>query len=90
MKTKTKKVSAKIRKKKSEPLTLEAFINYTQKVLLPALDKHFTTKSDIVSLREEFNDFKNVFLANQKLMLKKSDLLLSYTKRSNRGFKKQF
>ncbi len=69
MKTQNKKTSVKIRKKKSEsePLTLEVLDKYTQKVLLPALDKNFATKKE----------FNNIFLANQKLMLKKLDILLS-------------
>jgi len=72
MKIKTKKVSTKIRKKKlkSEPLTLEAFINYNQKVLLPALEEKFATK-------KEFKDFKNSSLANQDAILKNLDILLA-------------
>lgn len=70
MKTKTKKVSPKTREKKLEPLTLEAFINYNQKVLLPALEKKFATK-------EEFNDFKNSSLTNQDAILKNQDIILT-------------
>ena len=70
MKTKTKKVSPKIRKKKSEPLTLKAFVDYNQKVLLPVLEEKFATK-------EEFNDFKDSSLTNQDALLKKMDILLT-------------
>lgn len=50
---KTKKVSAKIRKKKPEtkPLTLEILADYSQNVLLPTMDEHFVTK-------KEFNEVK--------------------------------
>ena len=72
MKTKTKKVSTKIKKRKSEskPLTLEVLADYNQKVLLPALNEHFATK-------KEFNDFKNSSLTNQDTILKKLDILLT-------------
>ena len=72
MKTKTKKISTKIRKKKleSKPLTLEVLADYNQKVLLPALDEHFATK-------KEFSDFRNSSLTNQDAILKKLDILLT-------------
>ena len=70
MKTKTKKVFAKIKKKKSEPLTLEACINYNQKVLLPALEEKFATK-------KEFGDFRDSSLTNQDAILKNIDILLA-------------
>lgn len=82
MKTKTKKISAKRGKKKSEaePLTLEALADYSQNVLLPAMDEHFATKT-------EFNDFRNSSLTNQDAMLKKLDILL--TEKEVAGYQKE-
>ena len=72
MKTKTKKVSTKTRKKKSEskPLTLEMLDKYTQRVLLPALEEKFATK-------KELSDFKNSSLTNQDALLKNQGILLT-------------
>ena len=60
MKTKTKKTSIKIKKRKleSEPLTLKMLADYTQKVLLPTLEERLVTKKEFSGLKADVKGLK--------------------------------
>lgn len=57
-------------KENQKPLTLEQFIEYNEKVLIPELEDKFVTK-------KEFNEFKDKIYTDVDGLSKKLDILLT-------------
>jgi len=62
--------------KNHKPLTLDTLANYSQQVLLPAMDERFVVKQEFNQFKQEFNQFKNENLTGQDTILKRLELLL--------------
>ena len=69
--------------KNQKPLTLDMLADYSQQVLLPAMDERFVAKQDFNQfkqdfnqLKDDFNEFKDENLTGQDTILKKLELLL--------------
>ncbi|MEK7080551.1 MAG: hypothetical protein AAB925_01825 [Patescibacteria group bacterium] len=45
---------------KEKPLTLKELAKYNKEVLFPAMEKKFTTKKDLLSLKEDFATKKEI------------------------------
>ena len=63
--------------KEANPLTLEQLADYSQKVLLPAMDERFVVKKEFNELKQGFDKFRNESLTAQDEILKKLDILLT-------------
>ncbi len=75
-------MASKIQKIKisQKPLTLEGLADYTQEVLLPAMDERFVTKKGFNNFKDEMTEFKDETLTNFDKILKKLDILLTEKK----------